>query len=490
MNVAAGPKSRGWMRAAATRVLGMAAATAILACHAAPVDAAGDVERAALANRIGERIGVDPGVFAPSAEALAEQDRLLAAPLDDAGAVRVALLANHGLRAAYADIDIAAAGRAQAALLSNPTLSTSVRLFAAGPEVEASLTQAVLDAFLRPLREARADATLAGAAARTERQVIALVFEVRRQMVALRAVGAERGLRQAAVEVAESGRDLMRMLLDAGNAREFDQAMAEAEVTRARLDLASAELRLAEAREDLVESLGVWGPQATVTVAGDLPADAGVGLDVEQVETRAIRASLDLAEGRSKLAALLQEAALVGIETRVPGLRAGAALMRDPVAGVAIGPALSVDLPILDSGEARRQRVAAMLEQQQQRDHATAVAVRSAARRLRERFVDARQRLAYMERVAMPAERRVVHENVLSYNAMQIGAFDVLAARRREIGAESALLRTRAALCLTRLDLEELLAGNRNERRLRMSDAMPPRDAMDMDPSNDTSPEE
>jgi hypothetical protein len=49
---------------------------------------------------------------------------------------------------------------------------------------------------------------------------------------------------------------------------------------------------------------------------------------------------------------------------------------------------------------------------------------------------------------------------------MQIGAFDVLAARHAEFDAQREHLDTRLALDLTRLDVEELMAGRFHRERV------------------------
>jgi hypothetical protein len=92
--------------------------------------------------------------------------------------------------------------------------------------------------------------------------------------------------------------------------------------------------------------------------------------------------------------------------------------------------------------------------------------VRAAARALRERAIALRDRVAYIRTVHLPIRHRLVRETLQYYNAMQVGAFDVLLAKQEEIAAGQELLETLRDAWLARLDLEELLAGSFNSARL------------------------
>lgn len=66
----------------------------------------------------------------------------------------------------------------------------------------------------------------------------------------------------------------------------------------------------------------------------------------------------------------------------------------------------------------------------------------------------------------LPAARQVLHATLQNYNAMQIGAFDVLRARQLELESERDLLMTQEQAWMARLDLAELKAGVLNRDRL------------------------
>jgi hypothetical protein len=95
-----------------------------------------------------------------------------------------------------------------------------------------------------------------------------------------------------------------------------------------------------------------------------------------------------------------------------------------------------------------------------------AVEIRAAARRLRARSEHAALRAAYLAGIALPLQQRLVRETIRDYNAMQIGVFDVLDAKRRHLELACDGVRALRDAWLARHDLHELLAGSLNRGRL------------------------
>jgi outer membrane protein TolC len=102
-----------------------------------------------------------------------------------------------------------------------------------------------------------------------------------------------------------------------------------------------------------------------------------------------------------------------------------------------------------------------------------AVDLRSAARTARERLRGYSYAARHARTVLVPAERSVVEETLRNFNAMQIGAFDVLVARRNELAAERRAVQLEAAAHQARLDLDELLAGHWSRSRTELSNKEP-----------------
>ena len=109
--------------AALKLTLALLAAAALAGCTTTSPDAAIAPVREQLRAATGADIARWPDAQAPSAEARARLDALLAAPLSQDGAVELALLNHRGLQADLAGLGIAQAELAQVSRLPNPGLS-------------------------------------------------------------------------------------------------------------------------------------------------------------------------------------------------------------------------------------------------------------------------------------------------------------------------------------------------------------------------------
>lgn len=422
-------------------------------------------ERARLHDDLQRRVGA--ALPAPEAadDAIADAVRdLLARTLDETAAVRVLVLNNHGVRATWERLAVARADLVQAGLLRNPVFDGDARFFLdGGTELELGLAQPFVDLFWRPLRERLAEHEFAAARARITGELVHIVFDVRFAFVELRAAAATTERLEQALAVAASAHQLAVELHAAGNLTDQALALERAGETRARLDLAAAELAELEAREAVSALLGLWGDSTTWTIA---PADDGdllAGLDLEHVESRAVAASLELAAARAAADASAQKAGLASARRIVPDGNAGVSAVRETGDEWGFGPHLALELPLFDGGSTREARATAMLRADLHEHARIAVEVRSTARRLRERLLRLVASERFLRDVHLPARAEVLRTTLQTYNAMQIGAFDVLRQRRLQLADEVELVRVRRDALRARLHLEQLFAGVRSE---------------------------
>jgi outer membrane protein TolC len=85
--------------------------------------------------------------------------------------------------------------------------------------------------------------------------------------------------------------------------------------------------------------------------------------------------------------------------------------------------------------------------------------LRSRARELGNRLRSAHASARHIATVVLPAQRRVLDETLLQYNAMQIGVFDLLAAEQALLDVELAELDARAEYWTIHAGWQALLAG-------------------------------
>ena len=396
----------------------------------------------------------------------ADLQALLREPLTAATAVQVTLLNNHRVRATYQRLGIAKADLVQAGLLRNPTLDVSIRrLEGGGLDSQYGLPLRVLDLFWQPLRENLAAHEFTAAKLRITEELVHLVFAVRRAHAEAQAAEALAAVHRRMLATAEAAHELMVELHAAGNAT--DRQLAEARVgeSRARLDLATAEQDTKEAREPLQTLLGLWGQATEWTLADTFGAPLPT-LDLEHVESRAIATSLALQAHRAGLDALAQQVGLDDWRGWFPDLAFGPNVISNPNEGTGYGARAALDLPLFDDGSTRVARDQAQLAAGLHDHVQLAVEIRSAARLLRDRVTMLTERERFLREVHLPARKAAVRTTTQSYNAMQIGAFDVLEAQQLLLADERDQANTALAAWRAVLDLQQLLAGSQPSRAL------------------------
>lgn len=446
---------------------------ATLGACATTTDSASDV--AAVKADVATRIPLDPAAFAVDVgddpKVKAGVAALLSTPLSTDAAMRIALARNAEVRAWYESLGVARAEVVRAGLLQNPTLDVSAAIFEDGTDFELDAMQSLVSLFTAPLRRARAEAELAAAQANVKQRFVMLAFDIRRALLGVRTAEAVAALHRRDLATTEDVLDLRKKLAQVGNI--FPQQLTEAEimVAEVRLLLSAAESELLTAREPLNVLLGLYGEDALRWTAAAKPETAPPALP-DDVEQAAIARSLDLALKQAELDAAVQATDAEAYESAFGDASAGVRVQRETDGETGVGPAVAVPLPIFDDGGVSRAKGAAKLRLLAAERSALGVEVRSAARVFRERLRSSAERAAFVEKALLPLAHRRTLEVLQQYNAMQIGAFDVLDARRDERKVERSLIELRDVAETAGCDLDELLAGSlRRERATAAAEA-------------------
>ena len=417
--------------------------------------------------RVGEataqRLGWPPA--APPIDAPCRVQELLHDGLDEDDCARLALGLHQGVQARLARLDAGAADAVAAAAWATPTLDASLVKLDDGTEVDLGLAQPVWQVVSLRLRQAKADAELRALEHEVVRMLVDATFHARRAHAKASLARAELDQRSAQLAASRAAEELMQDLVAAGNATPAEAAsQAAATARRAALHL-DARQAWFEAREALNRATGLWGESIDWELATTKVEERAD--DFAGIESRAVAASLDLAVARARLDALAQAAGIDGVESFSPEASVGLAAKQDAGSdSFGLGPKLELALPLADGGSAARVAAGARLAQAEHELWVLAVDVRSAARTFRERVRGLRAAELQARTLLVPAERRLVEETLRNFNAMQVGAFDVLRARIRELEAERRAARLRHELRLARLDLAELEAGSLSRARL------------------------
>ncbi len=418
-------------------------------------------DRAALGRMAGNRLALEIELEPHgSAQAVLRSETLLSAPLTEAGAVRLALDNNRRLEEALARMDEASAVAVQGSRLSNPMLGASARFFDSGTEFELGLTQTLVDTLFLAARSRAERFRLRAAQARIAREIVRFVHEVRRAHARARFAQSARTLALERTIALEKAAETMRELHAAGNVPDLDLTHAELDLARATARLELAELGSAEAREELAFWLGL----------GDLPIELRLVSGSESVQepqtvstlaSQAESSNLELLELRAKASALHAQSGRAGWEAVLEGTSAGIVAKREASSREwGPGPALGFRLPVFDAGSARTKRRDAQIRAFEARHQWIQLELRAAARRLERRLRALSAALELLGPTRLELETRRMQETLQSYNAMQLGAVDVLTTRAMQLEAEFDAASAELELALCRIDLDELLSGS------------------------------
>ena len=366
---------------------------------------------------------------------------MLARPLDADAAVQVALLNNRNLQAIYQELGIAQADLVAAGLLANPVFDGSVRFLEGGgsPTLDLGIVFDFLDVFFIGLRKDLAAAQLEAVKANVTAAVLGMAGDVKVAFYDLQAAQQTVELREQVMKATAASYELAKRLRDAGNNRPLDLAYERALHEEARLALASAVADAVIARERLGRLMGLWGAQNTWTTDGRLPDLPPQEIQADGLEKLAVNNSLALRAQRAQLVVALQELGIAQPLGYLSELEVGATAERDD-GEWELGPSIALPLPIFSQGQPSVARARARIQQAEQQYYATAVDVRAFIRTAYARVEALREQVLYYHSVILPLRQSIVEQTQLQYNAMQIGAFQLLQAKRDQVAAAGTYL--------------------------------------------------
>ena len=393
---------------------------------------------------------------------------LLEAPLGAEEAVRVALLGNRELRARLLELGVARGRLIGARAVANPHVEVEV-LPERNTDIELALEYEITSLVLAPLRARAARADLDAARIEAAAEVVGLGQRVRVAFFDLQAAHQRLAIAQRALDAFAAGHEAAQAMLEAGNVTPLEAAARTAAYERARILVAEGELELADRRERVHPLLGLHGRDLEWRAVEELPPVAEEPPREDELEARAIAANLDLAARRSRLDAAQRRLELARVDGWMPRIEVDVhALYSRPDTALAdspwgVGGGVNVEVPLFDRGRgsivSRRAELAAI----EQRRDGLGIDVRSATRRIWNRLSSAHARAVRYQQVILPAQREVTEQTVLQYNAMQVGIFGVLQARRDEFELELDYVESLRQYWNARATLDALLAGRAME---------------------------
>ena len=395
---------------------------------------------------------------------------LLKEPLTADAAVQIALLNNRRLQAVYEELGISQAAVVDASLTTNPKFHGGVTFgHAAGHQATSETSSGgseytfevginLLSALHTRMRTSVAETEYEMEKLRVTAAIMDLAAQTRLAYYRVQSAEQMLELSRQIAESTSAAYEFTQRLFDAGNIIELDLLLQQSFSGDAKLDLASAELEVAESREGLNVLMGLWGESVSWTVTPRLPEAPANPMELEHVEKTAIENSIDLALARQKIMAMGKRLGVANATKLVPSLDLGMEIER--ASGEwASGPSIGFDIPVFNWNQSKVDSATSELRRAQQEFYALAVEVRAAARAARRRLATARLAAVYYQNEILPLRHDIVERVQLQYNAMQVGTPRLLLAKQQEIGAGRTYVQSLRNYHAARVELDQILAG-------------------------------
>ncbi len=393
---------------------------------------------------------------------------LLAKPLSVDDAVQVALLNNRGLQAAFAELSISEADLVQAGRLPNPHFSM---LRASKPEngirefkIEQALTFNIFSLVTMPLRTGIEQRRFEQTQRSVGLEMLRLASETRKAYYV--AVATQESVRyaQQVLQAADAGAELARRMAQVGNWSKLQQAREQGFYADAALKRASAEQSAVMARERLIRMMGVWGQQTSFELPPRLPDLPGTVTDRPDVEQMAIAQRLDLQNVRAQVETLAKNLGLTKTTRFINVLELGPARVLEGArdSGFKKGYEVSFELPLFDWGGARVARAEAQYMQAIDLAAEAAINARSEVREAYHGYRSSYELARHYRDEVVPIRKRISDENLLRYNGMLIGVFELLADARSQITSVNSYIESLRDFWIAQADLEMSLIGKPN----------------------------
>lgn len=388
--------------------------------------------------------------------------QLLGKRLTADSAARVAILNNRGLQAKFESVGIAQADLIEAGLLENPTLFGSIRFPSrgGGNNLETSISQNFLDLLLLPLRKKMAAAELERTRLEFARATVELAAETKKSFYTLQADQQLAGRLKMIAIANEAGVELSQRLHDAGNITDLTLLNEQAAYSEARVEVARAEADVQADREKLNRLMGLWGSDTSWSLSGELPEIPGQEIPTDRLEMLALHQRHDLAASRYELAGLAAVMKTSRTYRYLGMLEVGADVEKDTDGSTLSGPGFSLALPIFNQGQGKITKLEARVRQVERRFEGQAIDIRSEVREARGRLLANRSAALYYRNTLLPERLKILNQTQLQYNAMQLGAGELLIARKNQIDVEREYIKAWRDYWIVRCELEQAVGGN------------------------------
>jgi len=386
---------------------------------------------------------------------------LLAQPLSVDAAVQIALINNKGLQAGYYELGLSEADLVQAGRLPNPGFVFARKTQSDELEIERLFTINLMRLLTMPLTIEIESRRFEQTQRAVTMQMLLLASESRKAY--FEAVAAEETVRymRRAMEAAQAGAELARRMAEVGNWNKLQHAREQGFYADAALSLARAEQARTASRERLIRLLGL-GLRAGETEfrlperLPDLPKQVE---ELPEIEQQAMTQRLDIQSARLSTETLAANLGLTKATRFINVLEVSVIHNSFNNAPVQRGYEIAIEIPLFDWGTARVAQAEAIYGQAVSRMAETAVNARSEVRQAYLNYRASYDIARHYRDEIVPIRKRISDENLLRYNGMLIGVFELLADARSQIASVNAYIEALRDFWLAQADLEMAQIG-------------------------------
>jgi outer membrane protein TolC len=275
------------------------------------------------------------------------------------------------------------------------------------------------------------------------------------------ALAAEETVRymQQVQQAAEASAELARRMQQVGNFNKLQRAREQLFYADAALNLARAEQARQSTRERLTRLLGVWGEQTAFRLPERMPDLPKAPEDQPDIERVAMAQRLDVQGARLMAEQTAKNLGLTRTTRFVNVLELGYLNNRSNEAPTQRGWEIGLELPLFDGGDARTARAQAVYLQAVDRAAETAINARSEVREAYGAYRSAYDIALHQRDELVPLRKLIAEENLLRYNGMLIGVFELLADARLQIASVNSYIESLRDFWIAQADLEMALIG-------------------------------
>ena len=384
---------------------------------------------------------------------------LLAQPLNADAAVQIALLNNRGLQAGFQQLGLTEAEVVQSGRLPNPAFVFGRKTRGDEVELEYFLALNIARLIALPLINEVEARRLQQAQGATVLAMLSLAADTRKAWIS--AVAADESVRymRQVHEAAEASAELARRMAMVGNFNTLQRAREQSFQADAALNVARATQAQRAARERLTRLMGLWGTQTQFTLPERLPALPDEPADQPDIERTAMAQRLDVQGAKLAAEQTAKNLNLTKTTRFVNLLEFGLSRKTFNEGPSENGWELAIELPIFDWGDARIAQAEAIYMQSLHHAAETAINARSEVREAyggyRTAYDIARQ---YRDQI-VPLRAQIAEQNLLRYNGMLIGVFELLADARVQIASVNGSIDALRDFWIAKANLEMAMLG-------------------------------